>query len=346
MGNPPVQVSLDNSSASGFDIKNLATAGANAFEGNTCLTSLNAPCSSVGPSITANPNPIPVSGNSLVGATTISWNAPDAQSIEIHIGSPGGRLFTQNTNRGSMATEVWVTDGMTFYLQDVTDGKPLTSDYTLATLVVNLQKSSAAGGPIAGGKFQPGRGFPVALFCGMLAWLVMTNARWRGKRPAAGRVAVLCAVGISCVPAALSQTQSLPGKRTDVAALDRMTAEGRSQQEIAKHLFDTQGCRDCHTAGKDGKLGFTDAGMRRAKNFEGCISMLTSMTVIVQLPAARLSPEQRQRAKQFEEFGCTTCHVIAPGKLGLTEMGAKLTRLHLGCVDLEKTLAVNSSAAR
>jgi hypothetical protein len=34
----------------------------------------------------------------------------------------------------------WVPDGMTFYLQDVTGGKPLTSDYTLATLVVNLQK--------------------------------------------------------------------------------------------------------------------------------------------------------------------------------------------------------------
>jgi hypothetical protein len=33
---------------------------------------------------------------------------------------------------------------MTFYLQDVADGKPLTSDYTLATLVVHLQKATQA----------------------------------------------------------------------------------------------------------------------------------------------------------------------------------------------------------
>src|SRR5262245_3850403 len=42
-GNSPVQLSLDNPSAGGVDIKNLATAGANAFLGNVCLTSLNAP---------------------------------------------------------------------------------------------------------------------------------------------------------------------------------------------------------------------------------------------------------------------------------------------------------------
>ena len=38
-------------------------------------------------------------------------------------------------------------------------------------------------------------------------------------------------------------------------------------------------------------------------------------------------------------IGCTLCHQIIPGKLGLTELGNKLTHLHLGCVDIEKTLA-------
>jgi parallel beta-helix repeat protein len=143
-GNPAVQVSVDNPSSSGVDIRNLATAGANAFEGNICLTSLNAPCPSLGPSLTASPNPIPVTGNVSLGSTTLSWNAPDAQVIEIHVGSPNGELFTVMGNRGSIQTGTWVSDGMTFYLQDVTGGKPLTSDYTLATLVVHLQRAGNA----------------------------------------------------------------------------------------------------------------------------------------------------------------------------------------------------------
>jgi parallel beta-helix repeat protein len=140
VGNPPVQIAVDHTANEGFDIKNLADAGANAFEGNICRTSINAPCPSVGPSMTANPNPITVAGNAIVGSTTISWNAPDAQVIEIHIGSPDGTLLTQQLNRGAIQTGTWVSDGLTFYLQDVTGGKPLTSDYTLATLVVHFAK--------------------------------------------------------------------------------------------------------------------------------------------------------------------------------------------------------------
>ncbi len=138
--NPPVQVAVSNPSNSGVDILNLATAGANAFVGNICLTSINAPCPSVGPSLTASPNPISVTGNALYGSTTVSWNAPDAQVIEIRIGSPDGALFAREGYRGSIQTGVWVADGMTFYLQDVTGGKPLTSDYTLAELVIRLQR--------------------------------------------------------------------------------------------------------------------------------------------------------------------------------------------------------------
>jgi parallel beta-helix repeat protein len=139
LGNPPVQVSLDNPSGGGVDIKNLANAGMNAFEGNACVTSINAPCASLGPSFTASPNPIPVTGNAVVGQTTLSWSAPDAQAIEIHIGSSNGTLLTAQGNRGSIQTGLWVSDGLTFYLQDVSGGNPLTSDYTLATLVVHLQ---------------------------------------------------------------------------------------------------------------------------------------------------------------------------------------------------------------
>ena len=144
IGNPAVQVSLDNAASSGVDVKNLADPGANAFEANVCMTSINGPCPSVGPSFTADPNPLKVTGNNLTGQTTLSWNAPDAQVIEIHIGSPTGTLLTQQGNRGSIQTGPWVSDGLTFYLQDVTGGNPLTSDYTIATLTVHLQKAGQA----------------------------------------------------------------------------------------------------------------------------------------------------------------------------------------------------------
>jgi DNA-binding beta-propeller fold protein YncE len=93
-----------------------------------------------GASLTAIPNPIPVTGNAFLGTATLKWNAPNAQVIEIHVGSPTGPLFTQNGNKGTAITGQWVTDGMTFYLQDVTGGKPLTTANTLATATVHLQK--------------------------------------------------------------------------------------------------------------------------------------------------------------------------------------------------------------
>ncbi|SPE41528.1 hypothetical protein SBA3_4370002 [Candidatus Sulfopaludibacter sp. SbA3] len=97
------------------------------------------PASGEAPSLTASPNPIPVTGGTA-GITTISWNAPNAMYIEVHISSPNGPLFTYGGNQGSAKTGPWVTDGTTFYLQDVTGGKPLTAENTLATLIVRLQR--------------------------------------------------------------------------------------------------------------------------------------------------------------------------------------------------------------
>jgi hypothetical protein len=98
------------------------------------------PASGSGTSLTASPNPIQVTG-AADGTTTISWNAPNASSIEIHVGSPNGPLFASGGIQGSVQTGASVMDGMTFYLQDVTGGKPLTANNTLATLVVHLQRS-------------------------------------------------------------------------------------------------------------------------------------------------------------------------------------------------------------
>ena len=128
------------------------------------------------------------------------------------------------------------------------------------------------------------------------------------------------------------------------AKLDQMIAARESPKVLAKYVFDTHGCKSCHTIGHDGKLGFTTKGKERAQGFEGCINMLTAMTVIVQVPEDKRSPQQRQKAERFEEFGCTACHRLTPGKLGLTEVGAKLAHLHLGCVDVEKL--TSTAAAR
>jgi hypothetical protein len=43
LGNPPVQVAVDHATNIGYDIKNMST-GTNTFDGNVCVTGLNAPC--------------------------------------------------------------------------------------------------------------------------------------------------------------------------------------------------------------------------------------------------------------------------------------------------------------
>jgi len=141
MGNPPIQVAVTNPSGRGFDIWNLSAAGANSFQANVCLTSVNAPCpASTPPSITASPNPIPVTGGANFGVTTITWIAPGAVAVQIRVNTPDGGLLASGSERGFLSTGLWVADGTTFYLQDVSDGKPLTADNTLASVVVRLQR--------------------------------------------------------------------------------------------------------------------------------------------------------------------------------------------------------------
>ena len=132
---------------------------------------------------------------------------------------------------------------------------------------------------------------------------------------------------------------ALAWAQSSTTELDRMVAAGKSQRELAQYLFDTHGCKGCHTLGHDGKLGFTKKGEERAQGFQGCISTLKAMSIIAKVPEDKRSATQRLRAQRFEEFGCSTCHQLTPGKMGLTEVGAKLAHLHLGCGDVEKILA-------
>ena len=90
-----------------------------------------------GASLTITPNPIAVTGGAD-GTATISWNAPNASVLEVHVLSPTGPLFARSGSRGQSVTAAWVTEGMTFYLQDVSNGQSPGPQNTLATAVAHL----------------------------------------------------------------------------------------------------------------------------------------------------------------------------------------------------------------
>jgi hypothetical protein len=87
--------------------------------------------------ISANPNPIPVCDGSGLGVTTLTWSAVGHTDLQVRIGSPNGQLFSTSP-AASYPTAKWAADGMTAYLQDVSNGKPLTPENTLATVTFKV----------------------------------------------------------------------------------------------------------------------------------------------------------------------------------------------------------------
>ena len=135
-----------------------------------------------------------------------------------------------------------------------------------------------------------------------------------------------------------SSSKATPPDALPQALTDAQMAQ-MSSNELAHYVFEHHGCNGCHTLGANGKLGFTERGKQVGKGFEGCIALLTSMNGIAQVKETDRSADQKQRAARFQEFGCTTCHQITPGKLGLTSYGTKLKSLHMACTDVENILA-------
>jgi glucose/arabinose dehydrogenase len=85
-------------------------------------------------SIRANPNPFTPNAQGL-GRTAISWTSKGTSRVEIHVNAPdGNRLGESGPGTFSINTGQWVRDGMTFYLQNVSNGLPLTSANTLGTV--------------------------------------------------------------------------------------------------------------------------------------------------------------------------------------------------------------------
>lgn len=88
--------------------------------------------------ITAIPSVIKVCDGSGLGITTLSWTSPAGTWAEVRVNAPDGTLFSARGSAGESVTDKWVTDGMVFYLQDVTEKKPLTTEHTMATVTVRV----------------------------------------------------------------------------------------------------------------------------------------------------------------------------------------------------------------
>jgi DNA-binding beta-propeller fold protein YncE len=92
-------------------------------------------------SFTANPNPIPAPGQ----PTTLTWNAPGYSNLAIRVNSATGTAFAGGLgSSGSTATGTWVTNGMTFFLVDMTSGA------TVASVVVNVGAAVSDVQPVRG----------------------------------------------------------------------------------------------------------------------------------------------------------------------------------------------------
>jgi len=122
----------------------------------------------------------------------------------------------------------------------------------------------------------------------------------------------------------------------DARALERALT-GKNEREIARFVFETYGCQRCHVL-SGGKFGFTGWGEQRRKESEGCRALLAAVNAIVQIPERQRTFEQRAKVARFEEFGCTLCHQIRPGEMGLTEVGIRLASLHLPCSGVKQVL--------
>jgi hypothetical protein len=101
-------------------------------------TSTSAVVSNPRASFTADPNPVTVTDGTKLGVTKLTWSTTAAKFVEIRVGKPDGPLLCEGTSAGSCNTAKWVTDGMTFYLQD-SSGKVTDPSATLAAISVQVK---------------------------------------------------------------------------------------------------------------------------------------------------------------------------------------------------------------
>ena len=173
----------------------------------------------------------------------------------------------------------------------------------------------------------------------------MIFPKWTaGKKAVLARLSLGCALVICSSPQSL-RTNASPGSAQPASSKKELSAAEMSHMspnDLAKYIFEHHGCGSCHTMGANGKLGYTERGKQVSKGFLGCVNLLTSMNLIAQVEPANRTPDEKEKAVKFREFGCTTCHQIVPGKLGLTNYGTRLKSFHMACTDVERILSQES----
>jgi cytochrome c551/c552 len=173
----------------------------------------------------------------------------------------------------------------------------------------------------------------------------MNFPKWTaGTKVVLASVSLCFALLVCSSPIAL-RTNASPGAARAASSekeLSEAEMSHMSPNELATYVFEHHSCGSCHTMGSNGKLGYTERGKQVGKGFIGCVSLLTSMNLIAQVEPANRTPEEKTKAVKFREFGCTTCHQIVPGKLGLTSYGTRLKSFHMACTDVERILSQES----
>ena len=87
----------------------------------------------------ATPNPVVTRDRFGAVVTVLRWDVRHATAVEIRVGSPSGTLLAAGGPRGEIRTGKWVTDGTRFYLQDVTDSRPLTLRHTISIATMRVE---------------------------------------------------------------------------------------------------------------------------------------------------------------------------------------------------------------
>jgi len=90
----------------------------------------------------AGPSGLPPGTNLLASMNNgqqLFYSATGPTLLEFHLFIPSGPLLARiGPGLGTVNTGQWVTSGMRFFLQDVSNGNPLTYQYTVATAVASV----------------------------------------------------------------------------------------------------------------------------------------------------------------------------------------------------------------
>jgi ATP-binding cassette subfamily B protein len=94
--------------------------------------------------IAASPNPIDLPPTSTAASTDIHVRSVGYSQLQVRLDAPDGELFAviecdpARPHEDIRSTGEWVTDGRIFFLQDVSDGRPLVAEHTLGSVVITV----------------------------------------------------------------------------------------------------------------------------------------------------------------------------------------------------------------